>query len=101
MATERSTRGRRPPKLSDAAPVHATSTVAPRLDWHDPHAVAAWLADMRDQTADIIAAGLDATAPPGGRELGRRAARRQIIEAGRKIGDLFILVGLDPKGGAT
>jgi hypothetical protein len=56
---------------------------------------------MRDQTADIIAAGLDATAPPGGRELGRRAARRQIIEAGRKIGDLFILVGLDPKGGAT
>jgi hypothetical protein len=49
---------------------------------------------LRGQTADIIAAGLDATAPPASRDLGRRAARRIIRDAGRKLADLLALAGL-------
>jgi hypothetical protein len=63
--------------------------VKPRaLDWGDPSAVKAWLEDVRAQTKDIAAAGLDATAPPARRELGRRAARRAIYEAGSKLTQL-------------
>jgi hypothetical protein len=56
-----------------------------RLDFTDGPAVAAWLADLGAQVADLYAAAEDATRPPGARELGRRGARRAVTEAGEKL----------------
>lgn len=66
----------------------------------DPTTRAAWLADVRAQTADIIAAGLDATAPPGERDLGRREARRIIREAGGALASRLAEAGAPLPGGA-
>jgi hypothetical protein len=52
--------------------------------------------DLRVQVEDIIAAGLDATAPPSKRTLGQSEARRQIQEAAKKCRAIFALV----RGGA-
>ena len=53
-----------------------------------PPTPSALLAIIDDQIHDIIAAGLDATAPPAERDLGRRAARRIIMDAERAIGEV-------------
>jgi hypothetical protein len=88
---------RRPRPLGQAtAPLGAPAGSARPLDWGDPAAVAAWLRDVHTQARDAVAAGDDATRPPGRRELGRRAARRIIREASRKLADLFLVTGLDP-----
>lgn len=63
------------------------------VDLADPAARARWLADLRQQTDDILAAGLDATAQPAERDLGRRAARRIITDAGRKLAALYAAAG--------
>lgn len=64
------------------------------LDWGDPIALASWGADLRAQIADVIAAGLDATAPPADRVLGRKVARGQIEEAAEALAALFSFAGL-------
>lgn len=64
-----------------------------QVDLADPAARAGWLADLREQTTDILTAALDATAPPAARDLGRRAARRIITEAESKLAALFAVVG--------
>jgi hypothetical protein len=51
-----------------------------------------WLSALRAHIDDGMAAGLDATAPPGERDLGRRMARQHIVEARRAIDALFALV---------
>ena len=51
---------------------------------------------LRVQLDDILAAALDATAPPGRRTLGRREARRQIVEAARKCEAIFALARRRP-----
>lgn len=53
------------------------------------------LADLRVQVEEIIAAGLDATAPPSKRNLGLHAARQQILEAAEKCRAAFDLAGKD------
>ncbi|MFT3773455.1 MAG: hypothetical protein QM820_49395 [Minicystis sp.] len=54
----------------------------------------AWARDVHTQARDAAAAGEDATRAPGRRELGRRAARRIIGEASRKLGELFSFAGI-------
>jgi hypothetical protein len=75
---------------------NTTDPPASPVDLADPVTRAEWLADVGEQAADLRAAGLDATAPPAARDLGRRAARRIIREAGRKLADLLTLAGLVP-----
>ena len=71
------------------------------LDWGDPAAVNAWALDVYTQARDAMDAGLDATAPPGARELGRAAARRIIDGARRKLDDAFRFANLDIGKGAS
>ncbi|MFT3774411.1 MAG: hypothetical protein QM820_54320 [Minicystis sp.] len=54
----------------------------------------AWARDVQTQARDATAAGEDATRAPGHRELGRRAARRIIREASRKLAELFTFAGV-------
>jgi len=61
----------------------------PTLDLTDKAAVRAWLAELRTQIEDAVAAGEDATRPPGRRALGRPTARRAILEAKRSIEGLL------------
>lgn len=75
MVAKRSSRRASAPK----SPTPGSSP--PRLDRSDPEAFKRWLADVRAQADDAIHAGLDATAPPGERDLGRRSARRAIVDA--------------------
>ena len=77
-----------------------SSKTPPALDWNDPAAVNAWALDVQTQARDATDAGLDATAPPGARELGRAAARRIIDGARRKLDDAFRFAGITPKVGA-
>jgi len=56
-----------------------------------PAALDSWIGDLKVQLADITAAGLDATAPPARRRLGRRTARATIRAAYSKAGDLLAL----------
>jgi hypothetical protein len=81
-------------KVPDA-PSGANPPPAPHVDLADPAARAEWLASACEQTADIIAAGLDATAPPALRMLGRCAARENITKAARSLALCFAAVGLD------
>lgn len=52
----------------------------PALDLTDREIARAWLADLRAQIDDVMAAGEDATRPPGRRALGRAVARNAITE---------------------
>jgi hypothetical protein len=87
MATSRSTSPDQPAK-SPASP-------AARVDLTDAAARAEWLDAACAQAADVIAAALDATAPPGERMLGRKGAREQIEDAADALATLFTAVGLD------
>ena len=90
---------RSPPPGQGSPPSSASSPPAPgtvRLDWGDPAAVEAWLRDVHTQARDAVEAGKDATRPPGQRELGRRAARRIILQASRKLAELFQMTEPDP-----
>lgn len=69
----------------------------PRLDWSDPAAVDAWARDVYTQARDGLAAGEDATRPPGLRDLGRHAARGIIEEAARKLDGLYRFADLDAR----
>lgn len=64
----------------------------------DAAEASAWLAQLREQIDDAVAAGDDATRPPGQRDLGRRSARRAILEAGRSLRELLHAVkrGVSP-----
>ena len=66
----------------------------PMVDLSDPEMVRRWAADLREQVDDVVAAGLDATAAPGRRRLGRALAREQIAEAAGSIERLFAAVGV-------
>jgi hypothetical protein len=55
------------------------------LDLADPEDVRRWLDKLDGDVRDAIAAGEDATRPPGQRDLGRRTAREQILESGRSL----------------
>lgn len=73
----------------------------PVLDWSDPAAVQRWATSLRATIEDALAAGLDATDAPARRMLGRKAAREQLVDAKRSIGEAFTFAGLDgPKAGA-
>lgn len=87
MATSRSTR---PDRVAESP-----APSAHPIDLGDADARAEWLAAACEQTADIITAGLDATAPPGERVLGRKGARDQIRDAADALASLFAGVGLD------
>lgn len=84
---------RRSPPPGQGSPASSASSppvpVTVRLDWGDPAAVDAWLRDVHTQASDAVEAGKDATRPPAQRELGRRAARRIILQASRKLAELF------------
>ena len=69
------------------------------LDFGDPEAMRWWFARLRAQIEDVIAAGEDATRPPGQRRLGRAAAREAIEEAGRALEQL--LEAAEPAAAAT
>ena len=67
----------------------------PVVDLSDPEMVRRWAADLREQVDDAVAAGLDATAAPGQRRLGRALAREQIAAAAAgSIERLFAAVGV-------
>lgn len=66
----------------------------PVVDLSDPEMVRRWAADLREQVDDAVAAGLDATAAPGRRRLGRALAREQIAAAAGSIERLFAAVGI-------
>jgi hypothetical protein len=51
------------------------------VNFADPAAVRAWIAEMRTQIEDAASAGEDATRPLGKRRLGRMMARRMAVEA--------------------
>jgi hypothetical protein len=55
------------------------------LDLADPEEVRRWLDKLESDIWDAIAAGDDATRPPGERDLGRRMAREHILEARRSL----------------
>lgn len=59
------------------------------LDFSDREAVRAWLTELRMQIDEVVAAGEDATRPPGERALGRAAARRAILEARTALGQIL------------
>jgi hypothetical protein len=70
-----------------------------RPDLAPPAHHAEWLASLRAQTEDLIAAAEDAVAPPAQRALGRREARRIIGDAAsalRQLLDSDIAVPVDP-----
>jgi hypothetical protein len=81
------------PEATPAAPPPDDAPTAaparPSLDWSSPPAVQQWAAELRTQVDDAIAAGLDATAPPAERDLGRRLARSNIREAATAVRQLF------------
>ena len=91
---------RRSPRSGQGTASFSVPSFASSLDWGDPAAVGAWLRDVHTQARDAIDAGKDATRSPGRRELGRRAARRIIDEASRKLSDLFRSTGVDTGEGA-
>lgn len=68
--------------------------VAAVVDLSDGAMVRRWAVELREQVDDAIAAGLDATAPPGRRRLGRALAREQIAGAAGSIERLFAAVGV-------
>lgn len=72
----------------EARPAAPTVEVRP-LDLTDPAATRAWLADLRTQIDDAVAAGEDATRPPGRRLLGRPMARSAIVEARHALDQLL------------
>ncbi len=85
MATNRSTRGRRPPKPGDAGQPRESSTKTRRTAAKGALVLSmADAANLRDQIHDLGAAALDAVRPLGRRRLGRVAAREAIREAKRK-----------------
>jgi hypothetical protein len=94
---KRSTRGQRPPKSSNAGPHHEPE----RPPEAPPLSPPSWLADLRVQCDDLIAAGLDATDRPSRRVLGRFEARRQIEAAARAIGALLAAAGVADSGGGA
>jgi hypothetical protein len=84
----------RPMTRTDAA-----KDEAPRLDWNDPAACRAWLAELRESVTDAVAVGEDITDPPSKRQLGRAAAVQLLGEASYAIDYLFgvALRGLPPE----
>ena len=98
MATNRSSRAVTPQGPHSACVPGAPAAPAPApptLDWADPTAVEAWARDLCVHVQDAVGAGEDATRPPGGRELGRRAARRLILEAEKNLTAAFGLARID------
>jgi hypothetical protein len=54
---------------------------APRLNWLDPDAVAAWLGDVSSLVKNLVTVAEDQTDPPAERFYGRAGARAAIDEA--------------------
>src|SRR5262245_4547479 len=59
------------------------------LRWDDPTACRRWLAALRDQVADALALGDDATRRPKRRFFARSEARRRLHAAERAIASLL------------
>jgi hypothetical protein len=55
------------------------------LRWSDPADARAWLADLREQILDAVAAGEDAVASPRHRVLSRAEAGRKLRTARRAL----------------
>ena len=64
------------------------------IDFHNALEVRALLRDLQNKIADMAAAAEDATRPLGERELGRRAARRIVLEADHAINAALVHAGL-------
>jgi hypothetical protein len=67
--------------LGGQFPPASVAGAPPALDFGDLEALDRWLLDMTIHIRDATGAGEDATRPPGERDLGRRAARRIIVDA--------------------
>jgi hypothetical protein len=61
----------------------------PRLDWTNRDACRAWLADLTEGTADVIAVGEDQTSPIAKRRLGRAMAMHLLGEAAHGVEQLL------------
>lgn len=68
------------PSINERRPTEPLQP-SPALDLADRGAVSAWLVTLRTQVDDALAAGEDATRPLGERDLGRRVARRILLDA--------------------
>ena len=70
------------------------------VDLGDANARHSWLTLVSAQLQDLIAAALDATAPPSDRMLGRRSAHEIIGAASKVVQDMLVAVGvrIDPLG---
>ena len=77
------TRGQR------TAPSSAATPEPVPLPWDDPAERRRWLADLRDQIADALALGDDATRRPKKRFFARSEARRRLHAAERAIASLL------------
>jgi hypothetical protein len=66
-----------------------TQAPAPALDWTNPDACRAWLADLRERVTDAVAVGEDQTDSPSKRHLGRAGAVQLLGEACHHLDYLF------------
>jgi hypothetical protein len=78
----------------------APSSAAPEpipLRWDDPAERCRWLTDLRDQIADAVALGDDATRRPRKRFFARAEARRRLHVVERALASLLLAAerGLD------
>jgi hypothetical protein len=64
------------------------------IDLHNPLEVRAFVRDLQTKIADLAAAAEDATRPIGERELGRRAARRIVLDSNHAIRNALVAAGL-------
>lgn len=65
----------------------------PHADLADLETRTQWLAGVRSHVEDLVAAALDASAPPARRDLGRRQHRRIIVGAASALRDALDAVG--------
>ena len=55
------------------------------LDWNDRDACLEWITGLEASARDLMAVALDATEPPGRRELGRRLAAELASESANAL----------------
>jgi hypothetical protein len=71
------------------------------LDFGDTEAVRRWLDAVGHAVEDALAAGEDATRPPGKRALGRAMAREHVVEAGEQLRCLMEAARMGVQGKAA
>jgi hypothetical protein len=78
-----------PTRGQGTAPSSAQPEPTP-LRWDDPAERRRWLADLRDQIADAVALGDDATRRPKKRFFARSEARRRLHATERVLASLLL-----------